>query len=186
MDRVDEILRKPYSRLLVRDQDGGFTARVIEFSGCFAEGDTAAEAAENLETAAEAWVEGALDDGFDIPPATGDTQYSGKFVVRLPRSLHHRCALLAQQEGVSLNQFVVSALAQHVGEKRTESKITYRIERVLSHVVDCLEDGARGWTIAERVFLISLGSMVEQGANEPNSFKHVDPSGLLTPAWTRC
>lgn len=118
MTKATDILRNPYSRLLVGEKDGGFSARIIEFSGCFAQGRSAAEAAANLEVAAESWVEAALEDGCDIPEPTGDNEYSGKFIVRVPRSLHQRCALLAQQEGVSLNQYVMSVLAQHAGEKK--------------------------------------------------------------------
>jgi len=35
-----EILRKPYARVLVPDENGGFFAEILEFPGCFAEGET--------------------------------------------------------------------------------------------------------------------------------------------------
>ena len=41
--------------------------------------------------------------------------YSGKFLVRVPRSLHERLARRAAQEGVSLNQFLTDVLASEVG-----------------------------------------------------------------------
>ena len=43
-------------------------------------------------------------------------QYSGKFVVRVPRWLHRELVRITDQEGVSLNQFVSTALARSVGE----------------------------------------------------------------------
>jgi len=168
MDKISEILARPYSRLLVREQDGGFNARVIEFSGCFAEGDTAAEAAQNLETAAEAWVEGALEDGFPIPEPTGETEYSGRFVLRLPRSLHRRCALLAQQEGVSLNQFVVFSLAQQVGEHRAESRIANRIDNALWYAIKNTEAEIKDWNKPSQTYTAEFGS-VEQGANDASA-----------------
>jgi len=116
---LKELLRRPYSRLIVSDEETGrFTAEMVEFSGCFAEGDTIEEAARNLEEAAESWMLAVIERGQEIPEPTGDNEYSGKFVVRVPRSLHSRCALYARQEGVSLNQFFVYALAQHTGERR--------------------------------------------------------------------
>ncbi|HXT04816.1 MAG TPA: toxin-antitoxin system HicB family antitoxin, partial [Casimicrobiaceae bacterium] len=39
-------------------------------------------------------------------------RYSGKFVVRVPRSVHARLARKAKQEGVSLNQLVSSVLSR--------------------------------------------------------------------------
>lgn len=44
-----------------------------------------------------------------------DKQPSGKFLVRLPVTLHGELAKEAEKEGVSLNQFVVAALAGAVG-----------------------------------------------------------------------
>jgi predicted HicB family RNase H-like nuclease len=41
--------------------------------------------------------------------------YSGKFTVRLPRSLHEALVDRAEQEGVSLNLFVTNALSRTVG-----------------------------------------------------------------------
>lgn len=39
------------------------------------------------------------------------TSYSGKFTVRLPRSLHQQLVDRAEKEGVSLNLFVTNALS---------------------------------------------------------------------------
>lgn len=41
-------------------------------------------------------------------------EYSGKFNVRLPKSLHAALASEAEAEGVSLNQLVVAKLAMHL------------------------------------------------------------------------
>jgi len=43
--------------------------------------------------------------------------YSGKVNLRMPRSLHRDLARRAEKEGVSLNQFMVVALARAVGEE---------------------------------------------------------------------
>ena len=44
----------------------------------------------------------------------GATPKSGRFVVRLPRSLHAALELEAQDEGVSLNQLVVAKLSMQM------------------------------------------------------------------------
>lgn len=43
--------------------------------------------------------------------------YSGKVNLRMPRSLHRDLVRRAEEEGVSLNQFMVVALARAVGEE---------------------------------------------------------------------
>jgi predicted HicB family RNase H-like nuclease len=49
-------------------------------------------------------------------PAVGPQrrEYSGKFNVRVPKSLHAALATEAEAEGVSLNQLVVAKLALHL------------------------------------------------------------------------
>ncbi len=42
------------------------------------------------------------------------TKYSGKFTVRLPKSLHQALVERADKEGVSLNLFVTNALSRTV------------------------------------------------------------------------
>ena len=45
-------------------------------------------------------------------------KYSGKFTVRLPRSLHQALVDRADKEGVSLNLFVTNALSRNVAGSR--------------------------------------------------------------------
>lgn len=65
--KVNEYLKKPYLRLLMAEPDGGFSAQVLEFSGCFAEGNTAKETMENLENTMESWILTCLARGITIP-----------------------------------------------------------------------------------------------------------------------
>jgi len=60
------------------------------------------------------WITVALEDGKEIPEPAAEPQYSGKFLVRGPKSLHAALIREAELEGVSLNQFVVSALSAAV------------------------------------------------------------------------
>jgi antitoxin HicB len=114
-----EYLKGPYGRLLVPEDDGTYRAEIIEFPGCFAVGDTAAEAVENLENVAVGWIESTLAKGRPIPEPMEEVDYSGKLVVRLPKSLHRQAAYAANRAGVSLNQFIVSSIAEQVGAYRS-------------------------------------------------------------------
>lgn len=49
--------------------------------------------------------------GEKIPLPLGERQYSGKFNVRIPPSLHRQLAITAQTQGVSLNTLVNIKLA---------------------------------------------------------------------------
>jgi predicted RNase H-like HicB family nuclease len=111
-----ELLKKPYSRLVIPDDDGTFRAEILEFPGCIATGDTAFDALASLEGVAESWLETALANRQPIPEPIDNVDFSGRLVVRLPKSLHRRAAYAAERDGVSLNQFIVSAVAVQVGD----------------------------------------------------------------------
>ena len=112
---VAQYLRKPYARVIIPDDSGRYAAQVLEFPGCFAEGDTPEEAYKNLEGAAENWVDIAHSQGMAIPEPFASQGYSGTISLRLPKSMHRRAVQYAHRDGVSLNQFLVSAIAARVG-----------------------------------------------------------------------
>jgi antitoxin HicB len=137
MTTAAQYLKKPYGRLLVPDEDdGGYRAEIVEFPGCFAEGETAAEAAANLENAASSWLSSTIAKGQTIPEPMEELDYSGKLVVRLPKSLHRRAAFAANRDGVSLNQFIVSSIAEQIGGYRWSVFNTNRLSVTFTVHID--------------------------------------------------
>lgn len=114
--QAEDYLELPYHIELVRDEDeegnAGYVAEVEELPGCISQGSTPEEAVHNIRDAMVGWISVALKDGHDIPEPRRN--YSGRFVVRLPQSLHAELARHAAREGASLNQFVTSSLAAAV------------------------------------------------------------------------
>ena len=97
-------------------EDKGFIAEAPDLPGCSAWGETEVEAAREAQDAIAAWLQAARAAKRTIPKASVAAPvsgYSGKFLVRVPRSLHARLAREAEQQGVSLNQWAASKLAQH-------------------------------------------------------------------------
>jgi len=106
-------INKPYNYIIkpILDESGVYYhASVLEFDGCQSTGDTLEEAHAGLIEAMEGWIETKLENGYAIPAPIAD-KYSGKFVVRLPKSLHQRLAVEAEKEGVSLNQYALYKLS---------------------------------------------------------------------------
>jgi antitoxin HicB len=64
------------------------------------------------------WLEVALEDGVEIPEPRDPDAFSGRFLLRIPKSLHAELAERAELEGVSLNQYVSTTLARAVGHRR--------------------------------------------------------------------
>lgn len=89
-------------------------AQVKELSGCMTEADTWEDIHEMIHDAMAGWIDVRLQKGLPIPEPQPAVEYSGKFNVRLPKSLHRDLVFTAKREGVSLNQFVNVALGRAV------------------------------------------------------------------------
>lgn len=95
------------------DEDQGFIAVASDLPGCSAFGGTPHEAFAELQSAIVAWIEAARAAGNPIPEPSkpaADSIYSGKILVRMPKSLHAQLAQSAKAEAVSLNQHIVFLL----------------------------------------------------------------------------
>ena len=115
MKNAKNYMDLPYNYIVqpIKDESGEyFYARVLELDGCQSTGETFEEAFENLKEAMEGWIETKLENGFEIPLPVGYDDFSGKFIVRIPKSLHYKLAVEAEQEGVSLNQYALYKLSR--------------------------------------------------------------------------
>jgi antitoxin HicB len=116
--KLKDYMKLPYTVMLKRDEEGDFIARIKEFEGCVADGQDEMEALGNLEHVKELWIQTALKANQAVPlPEEDDELPSGKFLTRVPRSLHKNLIDIAEREGVSLNQLVTVALAEVAGRK---------------------------------------------------------------------
>ncbi|MCL2087852.1 MAG: type II toxin-antitoxin system HicB family antitoxin [Oscillospiraceae bacterium] len=96
----------------IHDESGDyFYARVLELDGCQSHGNTIDETYENIREAMEGWIEIKLEYGDEIPVPISNNAFSGRFNLRIPKSLHSRLVIEAQTEGVSLNQYALYKLA---------------------------------------------------------------------------
>ncbi len=112
--KIEDYLKLPYSFITsyIEDETGNYYhGRVLELDGCQSTAESIEELYENLKEAMYGWIETKLENGFEVPLPMSAERYSGKFNVRIPKSLHQRLAFEAEKEGVSLNQYVVYKLS---------------------------------------------------------------------------
>lgn len=108
---ADRIAALPYTFTLVPNEDGVWTSAVLELPGVISEGDDPTEAIEMARDALREMAIVRLEDGLDIPEPFETRDYSGKLQLRIPAGLHRRAAMLAAEEGVSLNRWLSAAVA---------------------------------------------------------------------------
>ncbi len=108
-------LSLPYTIILRTDEEGDYVAKIQELPGCIAHGTDPNDVLANLREVQELWIEERLSTQTDIPePEPEEELPSGKWVQRVPRTLHQRLTELARKEQVSLNQLVTSMLSEAV------------------------------------------------------------------------
>ncbi len=100
------------------DGDLFYVARVGEFPNLAAFEETPEEARAVILDAISALQEVAAEKSEELPAPSSMEQeaFSGRFTLRLPKSLHAKMYRLAEREGVSLNQLFVTAIAGYAGE----------------------------------------------------------------------
>jgi predicted RNase H-like HicB family nuclease len=128
---VKDYLKEPYTRIFLRNKDGRFSAEIMEFPGCYADGETPEEAYNNLDKVAESWIEVSLGAGREIPSPFVNFGYGGKIALRVSRSLHRQASRMAERDGVSLNQFILTAVSARVGADELYEKLIHSIQKPL-------------------------------------------------------
>jgi len=108
-------MKLPYNKVVTfLDDESGkyYVSEVLELSGCSSTGDTEMEALAGLTEAMEGYLQTKLDYGDPIPEPITTEDFSGKFLLRLPKTLHRKLSYESQKEGVSLNQYALYKLSQ--------------------------------------------------------------------------
>ncbi|MBN1906959.1 MAG: type II toxin-antitoxin system HicB family antitoxin [Deltaproteobacteria bacterium] len=114
---MEEQVKYPFEiRNLSDEEGGGYLISFPDLPGCISDGETIEEAIKNGIDAMNSWIKTAQEFNDSIPEPFS-SQASGRFVQRIPKSLHVRLAERAKQEGVSMNALVISIIAESLGRK---------------------------------------------------------------------
>ena len=118
--------------------DNAYFVRFPDLPGCIADGDTPEKAVKTALKVKDEWLETAYEAGWTIPEATTPIEASGRTTVRTPRYLHEKLLDTAEQEGVSLNQLILSYLAEGLERASVLKRVEAAIEE-LRNQIDKLE-----------------------------------------------
>ncbi len=115
---MSDLTQYPFEiRPLSKEDGGGYLISFSDFSECISDGETAEEAIRNGIDALAETIAALEAMGFPVPEPGSGGGYSGKFIQRVPKSLHARLAVRAKQEGVSMNMLVTAFLAEGLGAR---------------------------------------------------------------------
>jgi predicted RNase H-like HicB family nuclease len=116
--QVKEILSKPYSHILIPQKEGGFSAEIVEFPGCIAEGETVEETYSNLEDAAKVWIRVCLKKKEPIPPPLTNYESDTRVVsLCISQNLYRDVTRFCSgQDGTTPHKFMVNCIALQCGK----------------------------------------------------------------------
>jgi antitoxin HicB len=107
----------PYTVIVEQWDDGEgpyWVARIAELPHCLIHADTPEEAIKEIQEIKMDWIKSNLERGLHIPEPRS-RKYSGQIRLRISPSLHKLLSYRAETEGMSLNQYMATALATSVG-----------------------------------------------------------------------
>lgn len=115
---MKDIAKYPFElRPLTAEEGGGYLISFPDFNECVADGETIEEAIEEGQQALAAVIATLEAKGLPVPEPGSYGAYSGKFVQRLPKSLHARLQSRARLEGVSINTLAIIYITEGLTRK---------------------------------------------------------------------
>ncbi len=127
---LDEVLTREYPFNVIADPDGGYVIVFPDLPGCMTQIETMDEVGPMAEEIRTLWLETAFEMDNDIPVPSYPEEYSGKLLLRMPKSLHRTLAAAAEREGVSLNVYA----CQLLGENHALMQVMHRMDDMEDHL----------------------------------------------------
>jgi predicted RNase H-like HicB family nuclease len=92
------------------EQDNVHIARCLEFPSLSAHGTTVLEALQEIEFVVSETIAWLKEEGEPIPTPFGVKKFRGHLTLRVPAEKHRELVIRSAEEGVSVNQYILSRL----------------------------------------------------------------------------
>jgi predicted RNase H-like HicB family nuclease len=107
---MKDIIEKYTYRLEWSEEDQVYIARCLEFPGLAAHGDSPEKALKEIKIVVEESIKWLREDNKAVPEPLGMKKFRGNLTLRVPPELHRKLAINSAEEGVSVNQYILSRL----------------------------------------------------------------------------
>jgi len=107
---MNKVIEKYTYRIEWSEEDKTHVARCLEFPSLAAHGETAEQALYEIKKVIKETVKWLKEDNEPIPEPLGLKKFKGNLTLRVPPDIHRELAIKSAEEGVSINQFILSKL----------------------------------------------------------------------------
>lgn len=151
-------------RLLWSEEDQGFIATCPDFPGLSAFGETPNEALHEAQVALDLFVESLSVSDTTLPEPTQALVCSGQVRLRMPKNLHYSLVQNAENEGVSLNTWIVTLLSK----RNSVSELVSRLMNKMEAVKQAIEDQSEAISLVKISKTMSYKSEFSKGEQYEN------------------
>ncbi len=92
------------------EEDQAFIAKCLEFPGLLAHGKTNEGALKEIKVVVSESVKWLIEKKEEVPSPLGLKKFKGKLTLRVSPEIHRKLAIKSAEEGVSVNQYILSRL----------------------------------------------------------------------------
>jgi len=92
------------------EEDKLHIARCLEFPSLAAHGKTTEAALKEIKKVVEEVITWMLEENETVPEPFGLKKYKGNLTLRVPAEVHRNLAIKSAEEGVSVNQYILSRI----------------------------------------------------------------------------
>ncbi len=107
---MNKVIEKYTYRIEWSEEDKTHVARCLEFHSLAAHGETAEQALYEIKKVIKETIKWLKEDKEPIPEPLGLKKFKGNLTLRVPPDIHRELAIKSAEEGVSINQFILSKL----------------------------------------------------------------------------
>lgn len=158
--------------LLWSDEDAGFIVTCPDFPGLSAFGETAEEALAEGNVALDLFVESLQESGDALPKATQAVEFSGQIRLRMPKTLHSSLTHKAGREGVSLNTWIITLLAETNSTAQFVDKVVDR----LSSKIDKVHTAINAHAVESKAIRFQREALYKPEINEGGEYGRIKSS----------
>ncbi len=108
--KIEDLVEKYTYRVEWSEEDKTHIARCLEFPSLAAHGEKAKDALVELESVVVETLKWMKEDGEEFPEAISTKKYKGNLTLRVPSDVHRKLAVESAEQGVSINQLILSKL----------------------------------------------------------------------------
>jgi predicted RNase H-like HicB family nuclease len=114
------------------DEDQEYIATCPAFPGLTAFGKTEEKALKEAKVALAGFIETYKANNMALPEPTIHKRVSGKFQLRLPKTLHSLAVRMAHRDGVSLNSYIADAVRAKVAGDQVGNRLLNEVRQLIA------------------------------------------------------